>query len=153
MRKLDETDRRILKALVDDGRITNSDLADQIGLSKSPCWQRVKRLEDEGVIEGYTTRINGKQLGVTEVIFCEISLDHHDEDVLENFEAHLAAMPEVLEVYLMTGEYDYLIKVAASGTTGYEAFMREKLFRIPGLRQSRSSFALKRVKQVQAFIP
>ncbi len=153
MRKLDETDRKILTALVDDGRISNSDLADQVGLSKSPCWQRVKRLEDDGVIEGYTAQINGKQLGISEVIFCEISLDHHDEDVLENFEARMSEMPEILEVYLMTGEYDYLIKVAASGTTGYEAFLREKLFRIPGLRQTRSSFALKRVKQVQAFIP
>lgn len=151
--QIDEIDRRILRALSADGRISNARLAQKIGLSASPCWQRVKRLEDHGVIAGYRAMLNQESLGVPEIVLIEIILDRHDDRTLEVFGAEMEKLREVLEVHLTTGEYDYLIKVAVNGTRGYEEFLRKKLYRIPGIRHSRSSFVLRSLKNVQAFIP
>lgn len=153
MASLDETDRRILKALAANGRLSNTDLAREVGLSPSPCWQRVRRLEEAGVISGYAAILDHEALGVGETVLVEVMLDHHDTAALEGFARAIVAMPEVLEVYLMAGEFDYLIKVAAGGTRDVEAFLREKLFRIPGLRHSRSSFSLRCLKRVVSYVP
>ena len=140
MRELDRTDLRILTALKENGRISNNALAEAVALSPSPCWQRVKRLEAEGYIQGYTAILDQKLLGAGETVIIEITLDRHDDEILETFGKAMSRLPEVLEVYLTTGEYDYLVKVAVDGTTGYEKFLREKLYKIPGIRHSRSSF-------------
>ena len=140
---IDDIDRRIMKALAANGRLSNTDLAREVGLSPSPCWQRVRRLEDEGLIAGYAAVLDHEALGVGETVLVEVALDHHDVDALERFGKAVIAIPEVLEVYLMAGEFDYLIKVAADGTKGVEEFLRERLFRIPGLRHSKSSFTLR----------
>lgn len=151
--KPDDTDRRILAALAKNGRLSNTDLARQVGLSPSPCWQRVKRLEEVGIITGYAVILDHDALGVGETVMIEVVLDHHDAKALEGFEKAVIAMPEVLEIYLMAGEFDFLLKVAANGTRGVEEFLREKLFKVPGLRHSRSSFSLRCLKRVVSYVP
>lgn len=146
-RKLDSIDRRILRALARDGRLSNSQLAEEVGLSPSPCWQRTRRLEAEGFIRGYAAQLDQAMLGAPETVIIEIALERHEESVLENFGRAMSEMPEVLEVWMTTGEYDYFIKVAVGGTRGYEEFLRRKLFRVPGIRQSRSTFTLRCLKQ------
>tara|TARA_R110002110_G_scaffold231759_1_gene447501 strand:+ start:800 stop:1273 length:474 start_codon:yes stop_codon:yes gene_type:complete len=150
---LDRTDIKILRALLKDCRQTMSQLAEEVGLSTSPCWQRVKRLEHEGYITGYTALLNHELLGLTETVIIEVTLDRHDDETLGMFGQAMAEMPEVLEVYLTTGEYDYLIKVAVDGTKGYEEFLRRKLYKVPGIRHSRSSFALRCLKQCYSVVP
>lgn len=151
--RLDRIDRAILAALVDNGRIPNAQLAEKVGLSPSPCWQRVRRLEESGIISAYTATLDQARLGAADIVIVEVALDRHDEAVLEEFGRAMTALPEVLEVYLTTGEYDYMIKVAVDGTSGYEEFLRRKLYKVRGLRHSRSSFALRCLKRVQSFVP
>ncbi|QCO57852.1 Lrp/AsnC family transcriptional regulator (plasmid) [Pseudorhodobacter turbinis] len=150
---MDEMDRRILKVLARDGRISNAQLAQEVGLSPSPCWQRFRRLEQKGVISGYHAIFDQEKLGASEIVLIEIVLDRHDDETLEIFGQKMQQMPEVLEVHLTTGEYDYLIKVAVQGTRGYEEFLRKKLYKVPGIRHSRSSFVLRSLKNIQAYLP
>jgi Lrp/AsnC family leucine-responsive transcriptional regulator len=145
--ELDQLDLRILSALCEDGRLTMSALAEQVGLSSSPCWTRVKRLEDIGAIDKYVAVLNHANLGFNNVAFVEITLDKHDEKVLERFGTALSRIPEVMEAYLVTGEYDYLIKVVVRDTDHYERFLRQSLYRIPGIRQSRTTFGLRTLKR------
>ncbi|QBK29890.1 Lrp/AsnC family transcriptional regulator [Roseitalea porphyridii] len=150
---IDEIDRRILKALVANGRLTNAELAKAVGLSASPCWQRVKRLEEKGVISGYTAVLNHEALGVGETVMVEVSLDQHETGVLEAFGKAMADFPEVLEVHLMAGDHDFHVKIVADGTRGVEEFLRERLFKIAGLRHSKSSFSLRCLKRVSSYVP
>lgn len=146
-RMLDALDIRILGELRADGRLSNSLLADRVGLSPTPCWQRTRRLEAEGYITGYSATLSQQRLGLPETVIIEVTLDRHDDTILQDFGRAMAEMPEVLEVWLVTGEYDYLIKVAVNGTAGYEEFLRRRLYKVPGIRHSRSSFALRCLKQ------
>lgn len=150
---LDRIDRAILRELASDGRISNADLADRVGLSPSPCWQRVRRLQEGGIIRGYTALLDQSLLGAAEIVMIEVILERHDEEILDDFGRKMQAMPEVLEVHLTTGEYDYLIKVAVAGTRGYEEFLRNKLYRVRGIRHTRSSFVLRCLKDIQAYLP
>lgn len=152
-RKLDMIDRRILRALSRDGRLSNSQLADEVGLSPSPCWQRTRRLEQEGYIRGYTAVLDQARMGAPETVIIEVMLDRHDDETLESFGRAMSAMDEVLEVWLTTGEYDYFIKVAVDGTRGYEEFLRKRLFKVPGIRHSRSTFTLRCLKQGGLTVP
>ncbi|MDQ8031522.1 AsnC family transcriptional regulator [Bordetella genomosp. 1] len=151
--RLDDTDRKILRALRADGRLTNIKLAEMIGLSPTPCWNRVRALEEAGVIEGYTALLNQKALGLPDTVMIEVTLEHHDDDTLERFGAQIAELPEVVEAFLVTGDYDYLIKVAVAGTEGYEQFLRKRLYKLPGVRHSRSTFVLRRLKQTASVAP
>jgi Lrp/AsnC family leucine-responsive transcriptional regulator len=146
--RLDDADRRILRAVQGDARLTTAELAARVGLSTTPCWNRLKRLETQGYIDGYVALLNQQKLGLPETVIIEITLDRHDEEVLERFGQLLADLPEVIEAYLTTGDYDYFVKVAVESTAGYERFLREKLYRIPGIRHSRSSFALRCLKKL-----
>lgn len=150
---IDEIDRRILRELRKDGRISNTQLAEKVGLSASPCWNRVRQMEQAQVIEGYTVLLNQKVLGLPDTVMIEVTLKRHDDDTFERFGQALAAMPEVMEAYLLTGEYDYLIKVAVAGTEGYEQFLRNKLYKLPGLRHSRSTFVLRCLKRSHSVEP
>lgn len=152
-RDLDRIDRQILKELRANGRLTNAELAERVGLSSSPCWQRTRRLEEEGFIRGYTAILDQRLLGAAETVIIEIALDHHDDEVLEAFGRSMAELPEVLEVWLTSGEYDYFIKVAVDSTAGYEEFLRKKLYRAPGVRHTRSSFTLRCLKQSGVPVP
>ena len=145
--KLDAIDQRILRELRSDGRLSNAKLAERVGLSATPCWNRVRALEDAGVIEGYAALLNQKALGLPDTVIIEVTLDKHDERTLERFGEALADLPEVVEAFLVSGEYDYLIKVAVAGTEGYESFLRRKLYRLPGFQNSRSIFALRCLKR------
>lgn len=150
---LDRIDRKILRELAQDGRISNAGLAQKVGLSPSPCWQRVRRLEEHGIIKGYVAILDQERLGAAEIVMIDVILDRHDDQVVEDFGRTMQSMPEVLEVHLTTGEFDYLLKVAVAGTRGYEAFLREKLYRVRGIRHTRSSFVLRSLKDVQAYLP
>jgi len=153
MEQLDEIDRRILRELRRDGRVSNTKLAEKVGLSTTPCWNRVRALEEGGVIEGYTALLNQEALGLPDTVIIEVTLERHDDSMLEKFGRALAMLPEVIEAYLLTGEYDYLIKVAVAGTAGYEEFLRKKLYKLPGLRHSRSTFVLRCLKREHSVEP
>ena len=147
--KLDKFDISILEALQKDARLSLQDLGKIVGLTASPCWTRVKRLEDAGVIEGYTVRLSPEKLGLPETVILHVSLDSHSDEALFEFGRALEDIPEVLEAFLVSGDYDYYIRVAVEDTRGYERFLREKLSKIPGIRNSKSSFVLRRLKQSQ----
>lgn len=151
--EIDEIDRRILRELRLDGRLSNTRLAEKVGLSTTPCWNRVRALEERGVIEGYTALLSQQSLGYPDTVIIEVTLDRHDDDIFEKFGQALAELPEVMEAYLLTGEYDYLIKVAVAGTAGYEEFLRRKLYKLPGLRHSRSTFVLRCLKRSHSVQP
>jgi Lrp/AsnC family leucine-responsive transcriptional regulator len=151
--EIDELDRKILRELRRDGRMSNTRLAEKVGLSTTPCWNRVRALEEGGLIEGYTAMLSQKALGYPDTVIIEVPLDRHDDDIFEKFGQALADLPEVMEAYLLTGEYDYLIKVAVAGTAGYEEFLRRKLYKLPGLRHSRSTFVLRCLKHSVSIEP
>jgi Lrp/AsnC family leucine-responsive transcriptional regulator len=151
--ELDGIDRRILSALNEDGRLTINALAEKVGLSPSPCWTRVKRLEENGAIEKYVAVLNHRALGLDNVVFIEITLDKHDDKLLDRFGEALTRIPEVVEAHLVTGDYDYLVKAVVSGTEHYERFLREKIYRLPGMRQSRTTFGLRTLKRAISVDP
>ncbi|USX11488.1 Lrp/AsnC family transcriptional regulator [Oxalobacteraceae bacterium OTU3CAMAD1] len=151
--EIDEIDRRILRELRQDGRLSNTKLAEKVGLSTTPCWNRVRALEEGGMIEGYTALLSQTALGYPDTVIIEVTLDRHDDDIFDKFGQALAELPEVMEAYLLTGEYDYLIKVAVAGTAGYEEFLRRKLYKLPGLRHSRSTFVLRCLKRSFSVAP
>jgi Lrp/AsnC family leucine-responsive transcriptional regulator len=151
--ELDDIDLRILRELRWKARMPNRELAERVGLSPSPCWTRLRRLESSGVIESYVAVYNPTALGTPDTVIIYITLERHDDEQLARFEAALADLPEVIEAYLLTGDFDYFIKVAVAGTSGYERFLREKLYRIPGIRHTRSSFTLRCLKQTYSVEP
>lgn len=151
--QLDEIDRNILRVLGRDGRISNQKLAEMVNLSPTPCWNRVKALESAGFITDYVAILDQRALGLPDTVIIEVTLDRHDDEIFQRFGDELAKLPEVMEAYLLTGEYDYLIKVAVSGTAGYESFLRQKLYKIPGIRHSRSTFVLRCLKRVHSVTP
>lgn len=150
---MDAIDKKILRALSRQGRLTNAELAEEVGLSASPCWTRVKRLEQAGVIRGYAAVLDQASLGLPDTVFIEVMMERHDEEHLRRFEAAVRDIPEILECHLVTGEYDYVIKAAVGGTVGYERLLRDKLYRLPGVRHTRTSFALRCLKQEMSPVP
>ena len=147
--ELDKFDIAILEALQKDARLSLQELGKQVGLTASPCWTRIRRMEDAGVIEGYAVRVNPDKVGLSETVILHVTLDSHSDEALFEFGKALEDIPEVLEAYLVSGDYDYYIRVAVEGTRGYERFLRERLYKIPGIRNSKSSFVLRRLKQSQ----
>jgi len=147
--KLDKFDMAILQALQQDARLSLQDLGKLVGLTGSPCWTRVKRMEDAGIITGYTVQLSPEKLGLPETVILHVTLDNHSDEALFEFGRTLESIPEVLEAYLVSGDYDYFIRVAVEDTRGYERFLRERLYKIPGIRHSKSSFVLRRLKQSQ----
>ena len=147
--KLDKFDMAILQALQQDARLSLQDLGKLVGLTASPCWTRVKRMEDAGIITGYTVQLSPEKLGLPETVILHVTLDNHSDEALFEFGRTLESIPEVIEAYLVSGDYDYFIRVAVEDTRGYERFLRERLYKIPGIRHSKSSFVLRRLKQSQ----
>ena len=142
--KLDAYDRAILRKLQQEGRISNQDLAENVNLSPSPCLRRVRRLEEEGVIDGYTARLNARRLGLNLMAFIQISMDKHIPERFQGFESAVANFPEVLECHLITGQAaDYLLKVVVVDMDGYQQFLLNKITRIEGVSGVQSSFVLK----------
>ncbi len=142
---LDAIDRRILAVLQDNARISNADLAREVGLSPSPCLRRVRALEESGVIRRYVSLLDQAAVGLPVSVFVNVVLERQIESALETFEEAARQRPEVVECYLMTGGSDYLLRVVVSDLAAYERFLKDHLTRIPGVRSIQSSFALKQV--------
>ena len=143
--QLDDIDLKLLEHIQDDARLTNVELAEKVGLSPSPCLRRLRRLENDGVIKGYMTFVDQTQVGLPVSVFVSVTLKEQSEAALEEFEAAVNALPEVMECYLMTGASDYLLRVVASDLADYERFLKHHLTRIPAIASIQSSFALKQV--------
>jgi Lrp/AsnC family transcriptional regulator, leucine-responsive regulatory protein len=142
---LDALDVRILDRLQADGRITNQQLSDVVGLSPSPCLRRVRLLEESGVILGYVALVKPEAVGLGVTAFVRIRLDHQHDMHLALFEDAIATFPEVMECYLMTGEADYQLRVLVGSLGEFEDFLRHKLTKIAGVSQLTTSFALRPV--------
>ena len=143
---LDVVDRRILAVLQENARISNVDLAEQVGMSSSPCWRRVKTLEDSGVIAKHVSLVDPAAVGLPVSVFVQVTLERQIETALETFEQTVLARPEVMECYLMTGDSDYLLRVVVADLSAYERFLMDHLTRLNGVASIKSSFALKQVK-------
>jgi Lrp/AsnC family leucine-responsive transcriptional regulator len=143
---LDRTDQRILSELQADGRLTNQELAERVGLSASPCLRRVRALEEAGIIRGYHADVDQVKVGLPVSVFVSVKLEKQREEALKRFETAVRRFPEVLECYLMTGSRDYLLRVVAKDLADYERFLKATLTRIDGVASIESSFALAQVK-------
>ena len=144
--ELDRFDRQILQVLQQDGRISNQDLADRIGLSPSPCLRRVRALEDAGIVTGYRALLNAKALGYTLMALIYISMDMHTPERFENFEKEINQIGEILEFLLITGQdADYQIKVVVKDMDAFQELLLNRITRIQGVTGVHSSFVLRRV--------
>lgn len=143
---LDRHEFRILAELQNNARLTNQELAERVGLSPSPCWRRVRSLEETGVIQRYVTLLDPRKVGLGESVFCNVTLERHTEGVVERFEQEVMRHPEILECYAMTGDADYLLRVVVGEVQSYDRFLQEFIFRLPGVAHVRSHFALRAVK-------
>ena len=146
MNNLDSIDLKILAELQNDGALSNIELARRIHLSPSPCLARVRALEASGVIDRYVALTNAAALGLGLNVFINISLQSQSKEALAHFEQRISEHDEVMECYLMTGDSDYLIRVAVADIAALEKFILEQLTSIPGIDKIRSSFALKQVR-------
>ena len=144
-RHIDSIDRQILAELQGDGRMTNQDLSEKVGLSPSPCLRRLRALEADGVIFRYVALVDPITVGLPVTAFIRVRLDQQDDRHLALFEAAVADFPEVMECYLMTGDADYQLRILVDSLGAFEDFLRRKLTRIEGVGQVTTSFALRPV--------
>ena len=145
--QLDRIDYQILHYLQNDGRISNVELADKVGLSPSPCLRRVKALEQTGVLKRYVGIVDANAVGLGISAFVSVSLNSQEQRSLEIFQSSILTCPEVMECYLMTGTSDYLLRVVLPDLESYERFLMERLTKIPVIANIQTSFALKPVVQ------
>ena len=144
--KLDRYDRQMLQILQEDGRISNQDLADRIGLSPSPCLRRLRALEDAGIVTGYRALLNAKALGYSLMALIYISMDKHTHERFEHFDREIGVIPEVVECLLITGqEADYQLKVVVRDMDAFQELLLHRITRIQGVTGVHSSFVLRRV--------
>jgi Lrp/AsnC family leucine-responsive transcriptional regulator len=144
--ELDRYDRQILEILQHDGRISNQDLADRIGLSPSPCLRRVRTLEEAGLITGYRALLDAKKLGLSLMALIGISMDQHTPERFANLESAIAEIPEILECLLITGQQsDYQLKVVVRDMDAYQDLLLNKITRIQGVTGVHTSFVLRKV--------
>lgn len=143
--KPDRHDRAILHELQRDGRISNVELAGRVQLSESACLRRVRALESAGYIEGYAALVNPARAGLPGTVFVNITLQRQDQADLAAFERAIGDVPEVMECYLMTGEFDYLLRIVVADTADFERIHNQRLTRLPGVARVHSSFALRTV--------
>ena len=145
----DRLDRRILELIQEDARISNAELAAKIGLSPSPCWRRVRALEERGVIRRYVTLVTPEAIGLPVNVWVHVTLEEQVERRLEHFESAIVARPEVMECYLMTGESDYLLRVVVPDIAAYDRFYKELISEVK-LTDVSSSFAMEEIKYTTA---
>jgi DNA-binding Lrp family transcriptional regulator len=144
---MDAMDRKIVAALQRNGRIKLAQLSEQVGLSPTPCARRVAMLEEAGVITGYSARVDQTQVGLAVTIFVAVELERQSKDALQAFENAVRQFDQVMECYLMTGSRDILLRVVAGDLTDFDRFLEEQLMRVPGIRNTRSSFTLRTMIQ------
>lgn len=140
------TDREILKLLQSDADMPVADIAARVGLSASPCWRRIARLQKEGFIERKVAVLNAKRLGLGLVVFANVKLAKHQSSLLREFEQAIVAYPEVTECYTMTGNMDYLLRIVTADIQSYERFLREHLSQMPAVLEVHSSIAITEIK-------
>jgi DNA-binding Lrp family transcriptional regulator len=144
---LDKFDRAILNHLQADGRMSNVDLANAVSLSESACLRRVRSLEEDGLIEGYVALLNQSKAGLSGDVFVHIGLHREEQSELAAFESAVQSIPEVMECYLMTGEFDYLLRVVVKNMADFERLHKESLTRLPGVARVNSSVAIRTVRK------
>lgn len=149
-RILDRIDLHILSVLQQDARIVMKDLAEQVGLSLTPCIERVKRMERDGVIMGYYARVNPQALGMQILVFVEINLHQKSDKAFERFRRAMLAIPEVLECHLVSGDFDYLIKARIHEMAEYRKLLGDMLLQLPGAAQSKSYVVMEEIKETLA---
>ncbi len=149
--KIDATDRKIIRALQKNGRMTNLDLSGEVNLSPSPCLRRLRNLERGGVIKGYSIDVEGEAYGLPVTAFVRVSLEKHTDETVMQFEDRVRSIPEVLECFVMTGLSDYLLRVVVSDLADYERFVRQRLQPIGGIGSIDTSFVYGVVKRTHVF--
>lgn len=147
VRSLDKLDRKILQLLQQDGRMSMKDLAEQVGLSITPTTERVKRMERDGVINGYYARLNPAALGATLLVFVEITLNQKSASHFEQFRREVLRIPEVQECHLVSGDFDYLIKARIHEMAEYRKLLGDMLLNLPGAAQSKSYVVMEEIKE------
>lgn len=144
--QLDDSDRRILRALQDQPDLTLRDLGAVTGLSHSPCWRRLQRLQDAGAISAKRFVVDPEAVGFEILVLCFVKITHHQRDRLRAFEEAVVRVPEVMQCYSLSGEYDYVLQVVATSVRDYEATVKNALVELPNVQSVNTSFTLKRVK-------
>lgn len=146
MKPFDATDHALLRALQSDARHTAAELAELVALSPSPCWRRVRQLEESGVIEGYHARLSRKRLGYGVTGFVHLQMANHTPEVSAAFEREVVALPQVVACHNLSGHYDYLIEAIATDLEAFSALVRNQIRCLPGVKEISTSFSLKEVK-------
>lgn len=144
--RLDAVDRKLLSALQNNGRTTVGELAELVSLSQSPCWRRVKQLEESGLIEGYHARLSRRKLGYGVTGFVQLQMENHTPQAAESFEREVVALPQVLSCHNLSGRYDYQLEVVGVDLESFAEFVRTHIRALPGVREISTSFSLKEVK-------
>lgn len=144
--EIDDIDRAILRALQQNADYSMADLGNLVGLSHTPCWRRLKRLEVEGIIRNKVTLLDAGKLNLGVTVHAYITIKHHQQDALEAFESAVSAIPEIVECYSTSGDKDYVLRVVVESVEHYEKLMKTQLINLPNLGSINSAFALKQVK-------
>ncbi|XXN66618.1 Lrp/AsnC family transcriptional regulator (plasmid) [Enterobacter ludwigii] len=148
---LSKTDIKILQQLQQDARITNQHLADEIGLSASPTWRKVRKLEEDEVIQGYRAVLNRKKIGLNVMVFVRVTIDSHSEAEARKFEQKVMALDNVVSCYSIGGDADFLLQVVAADLDAYAEFAMSVIRRLPGIKEMQSMFVLKEIKGLAAW--
>ncbi|MDR9762274.1 Lrp/AsnC family transcriptional regulator [Rhizobium redzepovicii] len=146
MKEFEPGDIRILKALQSEGRLTNQELAERVGMSTSPCWRRVKRLEEAGVIRGYQALVDRRAVGLGVLAFVRVQIDTHSHDEAQRFEREVGELEAVIACYSVAGEADFLLQVVAADLDNYAEFAMTVIRRLPGIKEMHTMFVLKDIK-------
>ncbi len=148
---MDKTDQKIVRELQANGRLSNQELAERVNLSPSPCLRRLKNLEKAGVIKGYCAIVDQGKYGLPVTVFVRIKLQHHTENVVSEFETAVLRVDDILECHLMTGDWDYLLRVVVASLEDYERFTRQRIHKISGVAAIETSFAYGEVKRTNTY--
>ncbi|WP_413453705.1 Lrp/AsnC family transcriptional regulator [Erwinia persicina] len=151
MTTLSAVDMKILALLQDDARMTNQTLADDIGMSASPCWRRVRKLEEDEVIQGYRAVLNRKKIGLGVMVFVRVAIDSHSEAEARKFEQEVTALEDVVACYSISGDADFLLQVVARDLDAYADFAMAVIRRLPGIKEMQSMFVLKEIKPLASY--
>ncbi|MEX6150527.1 Lrp/AsnC family transcriptional regulator [Providencia hangzhouensis] len=148
---IDKTEIKILKLLQDDARITNQVLAEKVGMSASPCWRRVKKLEEENIIQGYRAILNRKKIGLGVMVFVRVIIDSDSEAEAQKFEQEVTELENVVACYSIGGDTDFLLQVVSHDLDSYADFAMTVIRRLPGINEMQSMFVLKEIKPLDAY--
>lgn len=147
---IDNIDRQLLLTLQKNGRTTTGELAEEVHLSPSPCWRRVRNMEESGLIEGYHARLSRRRLGFGVTGFVHLQMENHTPEAASSFEREVVALPLVLSCHNLSGHYDYLLEVVGTDLESFSEFVRNRIRALPGVREISTSFSLKQIKQADS---